>query len=142
MKQEVKPTYASFEFSKWLKSKRFNLSSFMYYDNGGCLCSSPWHVSNQMKLVVAPEQWQVVEWLETNHRIIVTIIPDNEENFFETEEVIYIPLVYLAQKGLHNIYKSIVRDKDGNSIASFKTRQEATSAAFDYIKHFSLIQTQ
>jgi hypothetical protein len=86
---------------------------------------------------VAPEQHQVVEWLRINHGIIVLALPDNEDDFIDTQKVIYTPVIYRVCEGLHNLYKELIRGK--YTILYYNSPQEAYSAAFDYIRLNNLI---
>jgi hypothetical protein len=152
MTQEIKPAYATYEQAKWLKEKGFldkniygeiRLSQSNFYDPNGILH----HIRDAFgeksfdlkDCYNAPEQWQVVEWLRVNHGIIVFPLPDNEDDFIKTQTVIYTPVVYRATKGLHNLFKELIRDEEGKPIKYFGTPQEAYSAAFDYIKNKNLI---
>jgi hypothetical protein len=118
---KIKPTYVTFEQAKLFKNKGADAISFKYYDNGGTLCHSNTVVSNKMGLVVALEQWQVVEWLRVNHGIWVFVGADafNEKKFWGS-------------------VLNLTTDK--NKQTRFcSTPQEAYSAAFDYIKDNNLI---
>jgi hypothetical protein len=67
----------------------------------------------------APEQWQVVEWLRVNHGIWIYVKLGYGHEFVIQKTVVPFEIVYT----------------DG----TFKSPQEAYSAAFDYIKDNNLI---
>jgi hypothetical protein len=143
--EEIKPTYVTFEQAKWLKEKGFDEDcskmykvqciwgfGFMQYKNS--------QIHKNSFDTTAPEQWQVVEWLRVKHSIILFALPDNEEDFIDTQKVLYTPVVYRATKGLYNLYKELLRGKEDKSINYFNSPQEAYSAAFDYILNKGIIK--
>jgi hypothetical protein len=151
---KIEPAYVTFEQAKLLKEKGFTKEN-------GCACREGWinylfyfegktsependsgyalDTLGNSHLIERPEQWQVVEWLRVKHGIILFALPDNEEDFIDTQKVLYTPVVYRATKGLYNLYKELLRDKEDKSINYFNSPQEAYSAAFDYILTNNLI---
>jgi hypothetical protein len=81
----------------------------------------------------APEQWQVCEWLLQNHRLDIIIkYPESNSNKVEGINSVYYDLeIYRLRGGdAHKLYKFVgISDK----------KQEAYSAAFDYILDNNLI---
>jgi len=142
---EIEPTYVTFEQAKWLKEKGFNTpvrqrwsivenvdgdkSPFLQEESG----LFDWNNNTYLEYTSAPEQHQVVEWLRVNHGIIVSVLPDNDINFINTQKVIFTPTINIAVEGLYNLYRELIRDCEGNGISCFNSPQEAYSAAFDYI---------
>jgi hypothetical protein len=149
MTQEIKPTYITFEQAKWLKEK--GLNDHFYRRRGedstrwvSCkYCYDPldesktlqlwsWNIESSTKerlerLISAPEQWQVVEWLRINHGIWVSVnIAMDDKWYFE--------LYNLKDKRNAEI---IIEDE--NVTDFHNSPQEAYSAAFDYIKNNNLI---
>ena len=136
---EIKPTYASFEQSKWLKEKGFNVECRNYYLEkdkelyegfedeywGDYRCKN-WNadvigIKPFKGFISAPEQWQVVEWLRVNHGIWIYVVG-----------------------GGNNQYYPMYQDKNQYKLALdidkfYGTPQEAYSAAFDYIQQNDLI---
>jgi hypothetical protein len=124
--QEIKPTYVTFEQSKYFYSKGLDL-----------ICENYWLqtqteykrvyirelYADETPICSAPEQWQVVEWLRVNHGIWISIDMIYEEN----------------QIGF---WYCIRQSKEGDEAIQsdeYSTPQEAYSAAFDYIKDNNLI---
>ena len=128
----MKAHYATFEQSKLLKEKGFdNIECSGYYHIcvgykiGYAFCYS--NINKQSdSVLLAPEKWQVIEWLRINHGIWVSpgIITLNGV-------VKWFPRYFKFANALLEIPKDI----DGN----FDTPQEAYSAAFDYIINNNLI---
>jgi hypothetical protein len=130
----IEPHYVTFEQAKLLNEKGFNEECVRFYvksnskifgiDEHGRyypIKNKPkklWvvgnvAVQNVKNIILAPEQWQVVEWLRVNHGI----------------------WVYVVGGGNHQFYP-IYQDKSGakHEIMQFYyTPQEAYSAAIDYI---------
>jgi hypothetical protein len=132
MTQEIKPTYATREQSKWLKEKEFDLPTYAYY-NGLNFYTGEYKNHSQTTIgdtpchkrligyISAPEQHQVVEWLRVNHGIWVSInIAMDDKWYFE--------LYNLKDKRNAEI---IIEDE--NVTDFHNSPQEAYSAAFDYI---------
>jgi hypothetical protein len=134
MTQEIKPAYVTFEQAKFI---RYPFLTDTGYSFSGKTIQRKYIITDGW--INRPEQWQVVEWLRINHGIIVLVLPDNKDDFIDTRKVIYTPVIYRVCEGLHNLYKELIRDKEGNSIKYFNSPQEAYSSAFDYIKDNNLI---
>jgi hypothetical protein len=141
---KIEKTYVTFEQSKWLKKKGFDEECTGFYVKSNSklfgidehnryypIVNKPkqlWIVGNTVTLneknvLLAPEQWQICEWLRVNHGIWVWVEKGrNPENFY--------PVI-----------------DSGKEIASFRhlpkmwrdTPQKAYSAAFDYILTNNLI---
>ena len=117
--QEIKPTYVSFEQSKWLQEKGFDIKCSHFYNEGSGFKLQNDSLVRTGKDVFyeAPEQWQVVEWLRVNHGIDIFIVPTNRCIPFDNYKF--------------NVYKN--KELRQLSLLDFKTPQEATSAVIDYI---------
>jgi transposase len=130
----IQPAYVTFEQAKRLKEKGFNLLCFYYYENkilkepyleNGSSTDTEFKVNlsdlleyfnKHSELISAPEQWQVIEWLRSNHEIWVVAFPE------------------LLNGNIVRYYPSIFQKGVGEDIEQyFDTPQEAYSAAFDYI---------
>lgn len=123
MKQEIKPTYVSFEQAKALEKKGFNFRcNYNYFIHTKELTDKAVLTkSSENAYISAPEQWQVVEWLRVNHGIEIETKKDRtvkwSNNYYN-----------------HAIFKNDVlihqRQLGGTQPNS---PQKAYSAAFDYI---------
>ena len=122
---KIEPKYVTFEQSKWLKEKGFDVPcQFLYVDGKyridfekeGDLFNNR-YPSTQIPIdwCLAPEQHQVVEWLRVNHGIWVFVAR-------EPETGVYYPNIDV-NKG----------DKYFDKFDDYDSPQEAYSAAFDYI---------
>ena len=127
------PTYATFEQSKLLKEKGFNIS-----------CKEGWYVAQLDPYkgqlfpddtggkheIEKPEQWQVVEWLRVNHDIWI------EVHHIKTFGVnrFHIIIWKYGEEDYHTIHCG-----NGVGYEVWDTPQEAYSAAFDYIFNNNLI---
>jgi len=123
---EIKPTYVTFEQSKWLKKKGFDLLTYAYY-NGLNFYTGEYKNHSKTTIgdtemhkrligyISAPEQWQVVEWLHLNHNIWISVDMVEKDSFF-----------YSINKHDWEVKQIIFSD-------DFETPQEAYSAAFDYV---------
>jgi hypothetical protein len=141
---EIKPTYVTFEQAKLLKEKDFDEKCRNYYTPEGKEYVNGWGDSiedtngfstnehnplfvfdysdfnkNQKKqYYLAPEQWQVVEWLRINHGIWVRVEPDGD---------------WWGQIKSNNIpYARIGKWLVITALAPYKSPQEAYSTAIDY----------
>ncbi len=116
----IKATYVTFEQAKLLKEKGFdNISCTGYYfgtDDCVNVISTKQHKTNNKCL--APEQWQVVEWLRINHGIWVEVVIYENKNF---ESEIYIT----KNPDVKHIFNKPAE--------LYNSPQEAYSAAFDYV---------
>jgi hypothetical protein len=153
----IKPAYVTFDQAKWLKSINFNLdtkSNFYQteeaiYKNEELLVdqdTKSGSISMFEDIYAAPEQWQVVEWFRINHNIWINVHPvfnapryvskfgfdilglDEKSSSIKH----YFPKIELMKQ-----HKATHADQIGEG--SFKSPQEAYSAAFDYIKEKQLI---
>jgi hypothetical protein len=130
MKQEIKPTYVTFEQAKWLKEKGFKIGSERGYLPNGELSYSQYaslcynDEEDYPTRYSAPEQWQVVEWLRVNHGIWVWVRPYKDHAADNNDPIQHQMNVY----------------KNGVTVSKeFNSHEEAYSAAFDYIKDNNLI---
>jgi hypothetical protein len=110
------PTYITFEQGKLLKDKGFIQTTIMgwttkWYDNNGNLRGHGYHGKSN---IPAPQQWEVVEWLWEKHKIHVGV-----ELYFNMDG--------------RNFSAFGQSDSFKHPFNGHKTRQEAYSAAFDYI---------
>jgi 16S rRNA C967 or C1407 C5-methylase (RsmB/RsmF family) len=133
---EIKPTYVTFEQSKWLKKKGFDEECTRFYVKSNSklfgidehnryypIVNKPkelWIVGNTVTLnaknvLLAPEQWQVVEWVFQKYNIWVSVQPN--EPFTDDDWCM-------------KIFKN---NKLAISLEGYDSPQEAYSAAFDYI---------
>lgn len=129
---EIKPTYVTFEQAKWLKEIGFDEICNTYYSRGGIFDMDYLPRPIPKDLFYAPEQHEVVEWLFNEHDIDVSVygklpyivFPDSEYGEGELQ--------------WHFEYR-IIQNKDGQKCEViepktwFESKQEAYSAAFDYI---------
>jgi hypothetical protein len=135
--KNIQSTHATFEQSKWLKEKGFDVKT------RGRIHVSHWHLvknniipsnvntfhndmfapidnwnKDNTHYMSLPEQWQVVEWLRINHGIWVSVTINGLNKTFNYD----IHCINKQQGSLDNIV-----------ICGYETPQEAYSAAFDYI---------
>lgn len=136
---EINPTYVTFEQAKLLKEKEFNEGCNRAYDGSECLYYSDNETKNTYNIFnrnlstaySAPEQWQVVEWLS-----LKGIEVSAQINFYNRKSKLgyYYTIDKFNEEGIHNGEDydidqfKLIGDKKG-----FNTRQEAYSAAFDYV---------
>jgi hypothetical protein len=118
-------THVTFEQSKWLKEKGFNVKVEGLFFDGEFINIFPKKANNtdfaSTRYNSAPEQWQVVEWLRVNHGIWVYSYT-NGKIWYACIQHTFGDMVELPSRlGEHN------------------SPQEAYSAAFDYIKNKNLI---
>jgi len=147
MKQEIKPTYVSFEQAKWLKSKNAKLETHYCFKNN----SSMWYFihskskENKLQLytykwfnsfdnmLYAPEQWQVVEWILKNYNLYIWVVPYADRKTFQPY------WVYMNERSKDTPLEYHLSGNASISGSDYKTPQEAYSAVFDYIKDNNLI---
>ena len=125
----IEPTYATFEQSKFFKEKGFNIPLSKVYNTLGELWDSHYQTMSNNDVdsgasCVAPEQWQVCEWLRVEKGIWVGVMPDIGM------DLIYTYKIYSVEVGVERCLAN------GNN---YDTPQAACSAAFDYIKNNNLI---
>ena len=118
MINRIQPTYVSFEQSKLLKEKGFDvITNKLYHYNGSDFITLITKNSENFGFS-APEQWQVVEWLRVNHGIWV------EVHGWTNQPV--------GDEIWKEYYQSYING-DVTDVSIFKTPQEATSEAIDYV---------
>jgi hypothetical protein len=121
MDNKIRPTYVSFEQSKLLKEKGFDvITNKLYHYNGSDFITLITKNSENFGFS-APEQWQVVEWLRVNHGIWISI------NLFNKK------YKYLINQ-IDDTWNFDIEKGD-----KFNSPQEAYSAAFNYILNNNLI---
>jgi len=113
---EIKPMYITFQQAKLLKEKGFDVRLKKVYNILGELWDSHYQYMENSNpdcgaVCVAPEQWVVVEWLRVKFGILSSTIFINKDFY-----------AYVLHKR-----------KGGWNSKFFKTPQEATSAAIDYV---------
>ena len=112
--------YVTFKQAKWLKEKGLNKDSleiecnqgYDFRGDGTNMVYNGRHIEHSL-FYSAPEQWQVVEWLRVNHGIWICIKLRYGYEFIIQKTEFPFEIIY----------------RDG----TFKSPQEAYSAAFDYI---------
>jgi len=135
----IEPHYVTFEQAKLLNEKGFNEECVRFYvksnskifgiDEHGRyypIKNKPkelWvvgnvAVQNVKNIILAPEQWQVVEWLRVNHNLFITT-----DVQFKKDVVSYWWIIKGGRK--INLNSKLVN--------KYNSPQEATSAAFDYV---------
>ena len=137
--QEIKPTYVSFEQAKLLKEKGFNLPVYHHYSENPvndliifCEPDDPqagngWVLEDYnksdyvFKKWSAPEQWQVVEWINSKAKIWIYIIPIPYSD----------TIVHWRWRYKSSEYLSRACSWEDNN--DYRSSQEAYSAAFDYV---------
>jgi hypothetical protein len=121
--QEIKPTYVTFEQAKKLKDKGFDLICHNWYSKQGFLYLNQTGFSDNSKTYrfSAPEQWQVVEWLLQTYKIDVDV---SANRVLHTEK---------AKGYIAEIYTPKVCVPNWELGGNHKNREEAYSAAFDYV---------
>jgi len=142
MKNEIKPTYVSFEQAKWLKEKGFKsnrkITYYLYGDKkprkyvGG--------ISNSLNTdlyISAPEQWQVVEFLRINHNVHIryTVEIVGSDEWLYGYNILYLPFEFNDAKRRcpHMLEINSFKEGMGSYTGAWDTPQEAYSAAFDYL---------
>lgn len=148
----IEPTYVSLKQAQWLKEKGFNIPCLYYYDQGKL--TEPYlengsstdvefrvdlsdlleHFSKHSKRISAPEQWQVVEWLFIKHKIYIHTTPIGNENDPIDENCKWSVSIYKDK-----LYNLKWGSKVTPNVDYFKSKQEAYSAAFDYILNNKII---
>ena len=123
---KIESTYVTFEQGKILDNK---IISKKVYDNGKLKNKPSFSMSSIHdyggKVLYAPEQWQVVEWLRLKYGMwIQPIYQINSYWGFDIQKL---------------DPKSILSGSTWAHMGKFKSPQEAYSAAFDYIFKNNLI---
>jgi len=122
---EIKPTYVTFKQAKLLPNDFENVAFACYYKGEFYAHKNLLNVSgvkenlhpiDKNEVVLAPEQWQVVEWLDKKYNQYIHIQKHTRNGL-----KCYSPFI-------NN--KTVKKDVFFND---FDTPQEAYSAAFDYI---------
>jgi hypothetical protein len=135
----IQPTYVTFEQAKLLKLKDFNVPCRQLYVAGkyrinyekeGDLFNNlmpSLQIPNDWFL--APEQWQVVEFLRINHGIWVysySVSP------FLADDEDYPKIVWISKVQKFKEFDKFIDTDNGLAVNHFSSPQEAYSAAFDY----------
>jgi hypothetical protein len=125
---KIEPCYVSFEQAKLLKEKRFGVPcQFLYVDGkyrtdfekeGELFDNRYPSIQIPIDWCLAPEQWQVLEWLRVNHGIWIWVRPYKDHAADNNDPIQHQMNVY----------------KNGVTVSKeFSSHEEAYSAAFDYI---------
>ena len=147
--KNIQPTYATFEQAKMLKEKGFDGECARFYTKSNCKLygidehgryypiknksKELWIVGNVAvlnikNLILAPEQWQVVEWVRVNHNIDLQDIC----NYGRLGRTYRMGIIFINKK--EEVDTIFLRPIDTPfEFIEFKSPQEAYSAAFDYI---------
>lgn len=136
---KIEPTYVEFEQAKLLKEKGFDIESNCFYtksnskmfgidDHGEVypIKNTPkklyiigsYASLNEKNVFIAPEQWQVIEWLRIVHSIWIGVEISNKLFAYR-----------ISAKNNNPVYSSI---ETKHYSLSFYTPQEAYSVAIDY----------
>ena len=115
---KIKTTYATFEQAKWLFEDKFpNNLEVVYVLSDTSRVYSKEFIKEGL-FFSAPEQWQVVKWFELKYKINIFVIRDGGhwiskyQNFSNEQE-----------------------ESPKEKIIAYKyTKEDAYSAAFDYLK--------
>lgn len=139
---KIEPAYVIFEQSKLLKEKGFNIEVDSFYENTGPMsgnilyknCGENNYNNYDFKFhedsicYSRPEQWQVVEWFFHIHKIYIhTTILGDDDTFIDENSNWSISI------WKNKMYNLIWGSKVTPNIDYFKSKQEAYSAAFNYI---------
>jgi hypothetical protein len=142
---EIKPTHTTFEQAKLLKDKGFdNIECSGYYhvnegyEKGYSFCHSKM-IEQYNNGILAPEQWQVVEWLRVNHGIWILILPQDksavdfriDKSKYPNHALFFSIIKYEEDCSCKELINT--SDDKGEVFFHFDSPQEAYSAAFDYI---------
>ena len=133
MKNEIKPTYVTWEQAKWIKEKGFIEPTLTYWSKRDGLIENEISLRNHNERgewgTSRPEQHVVVEWLRVNHGIWIKVnwYNYNNNNIFWS---------YTIEKIVN--YPDPI-DYTPNNTPNTNSPQSAYSAAFDYIKDNNLI---
>jgi len=126
IQQEIEPTYITFEQAKWLKKKGFNVEVEGLFFDGEFINIFPKKANNtdfaSTRYNSAPEQWQVVEWLDRNNDLYVHV-----QKHIRNGLKCYSPFI------------NNVMVKGDVFFNDFDSQEEAYSAAFNYIQQNNLI---
>jgi hypothetical protein len=141
---EIKPTYVTFEQAKLLKGKGFDGEcNKCYFKQNAKIFGIDEHgryyksvnipkklhtvgdvaVQNIENVILAPEQWLVVEWLRVNHGIWIDV---GVGNLFHKCKFYILIKTY-------NVDRWDLTSLDNERHSPYDTPQKAYSAAFDYI---------
>ena len=145
---KIKPAYITFEQSKWLKEKGFDAKvqsafinkTFIEFEEKSSFDELTKYLDKGTDIVLAPEQWQVVEWLRINHGIWIQVTI-NVSNFGVKGHINEKFKVEVISQNRNVKFKSLISrtiTEDG-VLAPHNSPQEAYSAAFDYILTNNLI---
>ncbi len=134
MNNNIELHYVNYDFAKFLKSKGFNVPCKQAFygdvEDEDIEYNEPTTTGDDFILgeydCYAPEHWEVVDWLNLNHGIWVSVNLEEATNEDSTLKFHFT---------CHRI-----SDNSKYWISGvFDTPQEAYSAAFDYIKDNNLI---
>lgn len=118
---EIKPKYITFEQAKLLKEKGFNTTTSAFYFEEDKSFFKTIEVNTEKGIILAPEQWQVIEWLRVKHSIWIHV-------YYLTENKCWGWDCYKYEKENGLLNEPAISFK-----MNLQSPQEAYSAAFDYI---------
>jgi hypothetical protein len=126
---EIKPKYATFDQAKKLKEKRFDeycRASFKPSDNSFQQVPTQ---NSILPALAAPEHWQVIAWMLKEKGVDVC------DNLSYGKKYIVTITWNLdsVHKGMGNISYYSNQKQLNNNFEGFDTKEDAYSAAFDYI---------
>jgi len=137
MKNNIEPTYCTFEQSVLLKEKRFDVELKTVYNLKSESAESHYPIMKNSDIehgtiCTRPEQWQVIEWLRVNHNIELSA----QVNFYNKKAKLgyFYTIDKFDSNDIHDgkdyneEQMNLIGDKKG-----FNTPQQAISAAIDYI---------
>ena len=129
--KNIQPTYTTFEQAKLLKEKEWQQrTKIVWLDSLGKQHLIKINLSLELNNdeYDAPEQWQVIEWLRVNHGIHVEVSCDVYGKLWFVKLEVCSKEVWDDLDKRHNILTA-----NRKFINEHKSKQEAYSAAFDYI---------
>lgn len=132
--EKIEPKYISFEQAKWLKEINCIIECNQGYDfRGGDVKHMGRYISSHL-FFIAPEQWQVVEWLRTVFNIDIQDICHYSNVGVRTYR---IGIIYIRENKIESVFLR-PDNQNKSEFIEFSTPQEGISAAFDYIRNNNL----
>ncbi len=141
----IDPTYATLEQALWLKDRGFDNTDCTayfhiaeYYTAGHIFCYSSCASKQEADTALAPEQWQVVEWLRGEHGVWVYSYPVAP---FVTDDEPYPRIVWVSKIcSLNQVnFERFVDADNGLAVNHHHSPQAAYSVAFDHIRNNNII---
>lgn len=147
MENNIEPTYCSFEISKLLKKKGFTtpcqhvVTKTEYHSSLGYTGEQTFSLEDSEEAIyntnkehyLAPQHWQVIQWLRVNHSISISITTSNNAKGF-----IYFAQIAYIKSDLYRVHT--LKDENTDVLLSlglmantiFTTFEEAEEAAIVY----------